>query len=91
MKENKNTIDYFKKSSKILRQLMLKLGIKRSLKNYIVKKKNRFIIQYGFAMRNRTVFILGFLLFKNQESVINTSNAVVIEDDTVISNLIKKQ
>jgi hypothetical protein len=43
-------------------------------------------------MRNRTVFILGFLLFKNQESVtINTSNAVVIEDDTVINKPIKKQ
>ena len=48
------------------------------------KKKNRFIIPIWFRYAGiAAVFILGFLLFKNQESVtIKTSNAVVIENDT---------
>ncbi|WP_026707939.1 hypothetical protein [Flavobacterium frigidarium] len=91
MKENKNIDRLFQEKLKDFEAIPDAQTWNAISQELHSKKKNRFIIPIWFRYAGiAAVFILGFLLFKNQESVtINTSNAVVIEDDTVINKPIK--
>lgn len=91
MKENKNIDRLFQEKLKDFEAIPDAQTWNAISQELHSKKKNRFIIPIWFRYAGiAAVFILGFLLFKNQESVtIKTSNAVVIEDDTVISKPIK--
>ena len=91
MKENKNIDRLFQEKLKDFEAIPDAQTWNAISQELHSKKKNRFIIPIWFRYAGiAAVFILGFLLFKNQESVtIKTSNAVVIENDTVISKPIK--
>ncbi|WP_339653768.1 hypothetical protein [Flavobacterium frigidarium] len=91
MKENKNIDRLFQEKLKDFEAIPDAQTWNAISQGLHSKEKNRFIIPMWFRYAGiAAVFILGFLLFKNQESVtIKTSNAVVIENDTVISKPIK--
>lgn len=91
MKENKNIDRLFQEKLKDFEAIPDAQTWNAISQGLHSKKKKRFIIPIWFRYTGiAAIFILGFLLFKNQESVtIKTSNAIAIENDKLINKPIK--